>query len=71
VPAPGLGECDRATVRRLDPQTLPGGENRPYGKLPGRGFAAIAEGETVSPAEVDEAIDARQRAEARLAEWSP
>jgi hypothetical protein len=35
-----------------------------------RRFAAIADGETVSPDEVDAAIDARQFAEARLGEWS-
>jgi hypothetical protein len=33
-------------------------------------FGAIDAGETVSAAEVDEAIDARQHAEARLGEWS-
>jgi hypothetical protein len=33
-------------------------------------FDAIDEGETVSPEEVDRAIDARQFAEARLGEWS-
>jgi hypothetical protein len=35
-----------------------------------RRFAAITEGETVSPKEVDRAIDARRYAEARLEEWS-
>jgi hypothetical protein len=33
-------------------------------------FDAIGEGETVSPEEVDRAIDARQFAEALLGEWS-
>ena len=33
-------------------------------------FERISEGEIVSPAEVDRAIDARRFAEARLGEWS-
>jgi hypothetical protein len=35
-----------------------------------RRFAAITEGEMVSPEEVDRAIDGRRYAEARLEEWS-
>ena len=33
-------------------------------------FGRIGEGQTIRPAEVDRAIDARQFAEARLGEWS-
>jgi len=68
---PRIDECPRMLVqreRRWAIESLAAAYRRELELA--EHFAQISQGERMSPEEVDEAIDARQFAEARLEEWS-
>lgn len=71
VKAPTVAECPRRQARRERKRAIEAlaAAYRAELELAER-FARIGDGEAISPEEVDRAIDDRQFAEARLAEWA-